>query len=201
MSQITVKTCRIPGLLTVLPAVHKDARGFFSEVYNEQDFREAGINVRFVQDNVSRSVKGVLRGLHFQKLYPQAKLVRVSRGIVFDVAVDLRRSSPTFGQWHGEVLSEYNMKMFLVPEGFAHGYLVLSDEAEFCYKVNDFYRPGDEGGIAFNDPEIGIEWPGLVGEYPGGPFASAYRMTDGRPLILSAKDERHPNLKESWIFE
>lgn len=202
MSQITVRTTGIEGLLVVEPTVHRDARGYFVEFYNERDFAEAGITTHFVQDNVSRSVRGVLRGLHFQKHYPQAKLVRAGRGRVFDVAVDLRQGSPTFGKWHGEILSEDNFRQMYVPEGFAHGYLVLSPEAEFCYKVNDFYHPGDEGGIAFNDPAVGVEWPELepVGEYPGAPLASAYRMSDGLPLILSGKDEKHPLLKDSWIF-
>lgn len=200
MSQITVRETGIQGLLVIEPTVHRDERGFFVEYYNERDFREAGIHTHFVQDNVSRSVKGVLRGLHFQKAYPQAKLVRAARGTVFDVAVDLRKGSDTFGQWHGEILSEDNFRMLYVPEGFAHGYMVLSDEAEFCYKVNDFYHPGDEGGIAFNDPTLGIEWPGLEGEYPGGPVAAAYHLEDGTPLLLSLKDQAHPLLKDSWIF-
>ncbi|MBP3729761.1 MAG: dTDP-4-dehydrorhamnose 3,5-epimerase [Lachnospiraceae bacterium] len=199
MSQIRIRETSIKGLLVVEPTVHRDERGFFVECYNERDFREAGIGTHFVQDNISRSVRGVLRGLHFQKQYPQAKLVRASRGEVFDVAVDLRKDSPTFGQWHGEILSETNFRQMYVPEGFAHGYFVLSPEAEFCYKVNDFYHPGDEGGLAFNDPDIGIEWPLLQGEYPGAPLASAYRMEDGTPLILSPKDEKHPNLMDSRL--
>lgn len=201
MSQITVRETGIEGLVVIEPTVHRDERGFFVEFYNKRDFAEAGIATHFVQDNVSRSVKGVLRGLHFQKEYPQAKLVRAARGRVFDVAVDLRRGSRTFGKWYGEILSEDNFRMLYVPEGFAHGYFVLSEEAEFCYKVNDFYHPGDEGGIAFNDPEIAIAWPGLLGEYPGAPRAAAYKMEDGTPLIMSAKDEAHPCLKDSWIFE
>ena len=201
MSQITVRTCEIEGLRIVEPTVHRDARGFFVEFYNEKDFREAGITARFVQDNVSSSVKGVLRGLHFQKHFPQAKLVRAGRGTVFDVAVDLRKDSKTFGKWHGEILSDSNFRQMYIPEGFAHGYLVLSDEAEFCYKVNDFYHPGDEGGIAFNDPAIGVAWPELQGEYPGAPLAAAYRMSDGTPLLLSAKDEKHPPLAECWLFD
>lgn len=200
MSQITVTKTEIEGLLLIEPTVHRDARGYFAEFYNERDFAEAGIQTHFVQDNASRSTKGVLRGLHFQKQYPQAKLVRAARGRVFDVVVDIRKNSPSFGKWHGEILSEENFRQLYVPEGLAHGYLVLSGEAEFCYKVNDFYHPGDEGGIAFNDPEIGIEWPDLTGEYPGAPLASAYKMRDGTPLKLSAKDETHPCLKDSWKF-
>ena len=200
MSQINIIRTDIEGLLIIEPTVHRDERGFFAEVFNERDLQEAGIMTHFVQDNVSRSGKGVLRGLHFQKHFPQAKLVRAARGCVFDVAVDLRRESKSFGHWHGEILSEDNFRQMYVPEGFAHGYLVLSEEAEFCYKVNDFYHPGDEGGVAFNDPDIGIAWPQLEGEYPGAPLAAAYRMKDGTPLILSEKDERHPCLKDSWIF-
>ena len=201
MSQITVTKTEIEGSLIIEPTIHRDTRGFFAEFYNERDFAEAGIQTHFVQDNASRSTKGVLRGLHFQKQFPQAKLVRASRGKVFDVVVDIRKYSPSYGKWHGEILSEENFRQLYVPEGLAHGYLVLSDEAEFCYKVNDFYHPGDEGGIAFNDPDIGIAWPELEGEYPGAPLAAAYRMSDGTPLVLSAKDEGHPRLKDSWLFE
>ena len=138
----------IEGLCVITPAVHGDDRGYFMETYNEKDMREAGIDVQFVQDNQSMSVKGVLRGLHFQKQYPQCKLVRAVRGTVFDVAVDLRADSATYGKWYGVTLSAENKVQFLIPEGFAHGFLVLSDEAEFCYKVNDFYHPNDEGGMA-----------------------------------------------------
>ena len=131
----------IEGLCVIDPAVHGDARGYFMETYNEKDMKEAGIDIHFVQDNQSMSTKGVLRGLHFQKQYPQCKLVRAVRGTVFDVAVDLRSSSETYGKWYGVTLSAENKKQFLIPEGFAHGFLVLSDEAEFCYKVNDFWHP------------------------------------------------------------
>lgn len=141
----------IEGLCIVEPAVHGDERGYFMETYNERDMKEAGIDIHFVQDNQSMSTKGVLRGLHFQKQYPQCKLVRAVRGTVFDVAVDLRSDSRTYGKWFGVVLSAENKKQFLIPEGFAHGFLVLSDEAEFCYKVNDFWHPNDEGGMAWND--------------------------------------------------
>ena len=141
----------IAGLCVIEPAVHGDARGYFMETYNERDMKEAGIDVHFVQDNQSMSTKGVLRGLHFQKKYPQCKLVRVVRGTVFDVAVDLRADSETYGKWYGVTLSAENKKQFLIPEGFAHGFLVLSDEAEFCYKVSDFWHPNDEGVLAWND--------------------------------------------------
>lgn len=161
MGQITVTkdVSGIQGLMIIEPKVHGDERGYFMESYNYRDFAEAGIDCIFVQDNQSSSKKGVLRGLHYQIAHPQAKLVRVIRGEVFDVAVDLREGSKTFGKWFGVRLSEENKKQFFVPAGFAHGYLVLSDYAEFCYKVTDFYHPGDEGGLLWNDPEIGIEWP------------------------------------------
>lgn len=161
MGQIRVtKNCNgIQGLTLIEPKVHGDERGYFMESYNYRDFAEAGIDCAFVQDNQSSSKKGVLRGLHYQIEHPQAKLVRVIRGEVFDAAVDLREGSATFGKWFGVRLSEENKKQFFVPAGFAHGYLVLSDYAEFCYKVTDFYYPGDEGGLLWKDPEIGIEWP------------------------------------------
>ena len=157
----------IEGLLVIEPQVFRDARGWFEETYNEERYRAAGITARFVQDNQSSSTKGVLRGLHFQKQYPQGKLVRVVKGSVFDVAVDLREGSETYGQWFGVELTEDNKKQFYIPEGFAHGFLVLSDLAEFCYKCTDFYHPGDEGGLAWNDPSIAIKWPHLTGTYQG----------------------------------
>lgn len=153
------------GLCVIQPAVYGDARGYFMETYNQRDMEEAGLTMNFVQDNQSCSVKGVLRGLHFQKEFPQGKLVRVVKGTVFDVAVDLRKDSNTFGKWFGIELSEENKKQFYIPEGFAHGFLVLSDVAEFCYKCTDFYRPEDEGGLLWNDPTIGIQWPKLDVEY------------------------------------
>ena len=159
MGQIKVEKCPIEGLYIIEPAVHGDNRGYFMETYTQRDMQENGLNMVFVQDNQSSSKKGVLRGLHYQIEHPQAKLVRVIRGEVFDVAVDLREGSATFGKWFGVRLSEENKKQFFVPAGFAHGYLVLSDYAEFCYKVTDFYHPGDEGGLLWNDPEIGIDWP------------------------------------------
>ena len=137
----------IEGLCIIQPAVHGDSRGYFMETYNQNDMREAGLDMVFVQDNQSMSVKGVLRGLHFQKQFPQGKLVRVIKGSVFDVAVDLRPGSETFGKWFGVELTEENKKQFYIPEGFAHGFLVLSDIAEFCYKCTDFYHPGDEGRV------------------------------------------------------
>ena len=154
----------------------------------------------FVQDNQSMSTKGVLRGLHFQKEFPQGKLVRVVRGTVFDVAVDLRASSKTYGKWFGVELSAENKKQFYISEGFAHGFVVLSDEAEFVYKCTDFYHPGDEGGLAWNDPEIGIEWPELVGEYPGSADGSAYQLKDGTKLNLSDKDQKWLGLKDTFKF-
>ena len=166
MGQIKVTNTPIEGLYIIEPTVHGDARGYFMETYSKRDMAEAGLNLDFVQDNQSSSVKGVLRGLHFQKHYSQGKLVRVIRGRVFDVAVDLRRNSKTYGKWFGIELSEENKKQFYVSEGFAHGYLTLSDVAEFCYKVTDFYHPGDEGGLAWNDPEIGIDW-GDIGKFTG----------------------------------
>ena len=159
MGKITVETCKIEGLKVITPKVFGDERGYFMETYNFNDFKEAGIDQVFVQDNQSSSTKGVLRGLHYQIEHPQDKLVRVVRGEVFDVAVDLRKGSTTYGEWFGVLLSEENKKQFFIPKGFAHGFVVLSDYAEFCYKCSDFYHPGDEGGLRYNDPDIAIEWP------------------------------------------
>ncbi len=170
------------------------------ETYNLRDMEEAGLTMNFVQDNQSCSVKGVLRGLHFQKEYPQGKLVRVIRGSVYDVAVDLRSGSETYGKWFGIELTEENKKQFYIPKGFAHGFLVLSDVAEFCYKCTDFYRPGDEGGLAWNDPEIGIAWPEVVGEYPGNASARGYSLKDGTALNLSDKDQQWAGLKDTFHF-
>ncbi|MEE3405164.1 MAG: dTDP-4-dehydrorhamnose 3,5-epimerase [Acutalibacteraceae bacterium] len=189
----------IEGLCVIMPAVHGDSRGYFMETYSQRDMEEAGLNVVFVQDNQSMSTKGVLRGLHFQKQYPQTKLVRVIKGSVFDVAVDLRSDSETYCEWHGEILSEENKKQFLIPRGFAHGFLVLSDTAEFCYKCDDFYHPNDEGGLAWNDPEIGIVWPMLVGTYDGTASADGYTV-DGTPLNLSEKDQKWLGLKDTFKF-
>lgn len=173
----------IVGLKVIEPAVFGDARGYFMETYNYNDFKEAGIDCEFVQDNQSASKKGVLRGLHFQINYPQDKLVRVVNGEVFDVAVDLREGSETFGKWFGVTLSAENKKQFFIPKGFAHGFIVLSDYAEFCYKVTDFYHPNDEGGLLWKDPEIGVEWP-----MPEG-------MTEA-DLTLSDKDKVWGGIRE-----
>ena len=202
MSQITVEKniAGIEGLCVITPAVHGDHRGYFMEIYNQRDLEENGIRIDFVQDNQSMSVKGVLRGLHFQKNYPQAKLVRVIRGSVFDVVVDLRRNSPTFGKWYGIELTEENKKQILIPRGFAHGFLVLSETAEFCYKCDDFYHADDEGGLAWNDPDIGIQWPQIIGTYPGSPSSEGYTMTDGTPLNLSGKDQKWLGFRDTFSF-
>lgn len=190
MGQIKVEkdVSGIDGLCVITPTVYKDERGYFMETYNQRDLETAGIHVNFVQDNQSMSVKGVLRGLHFQKNYPQTKLVRVIKGAVFDVAVDLRKDSSTYGKWYGLELTEENKKQLLIPRGFAHGFLVLSEKAEFCYKCDDFYHADDEGGIAWNDPQIGIEWPRVSGTYKGTASASGYSL-DGFALKLSDKDQ------------
>ena len=200
MGQINVTKAPIEGLYIIEPAIHGDSRGYFMETYNLQDMQQAGLNMVFVQDNQSMSVKGVLRGLHYQKEHPQGKLVRVIRGRVFDVAVDLRQDSPTFGKWHGAILSEENKRQFYIPEGFAHGFLVLSDTAEFCYKCTDFYHPGDEGGLAWNDPAIGIQWPEIRGEYSGSASAEGYTLADGTPLSLSDKDLKWGSLEDAFHF-
>lgn len=202
MGQIKVEQSvgGIAGLCVISPAVHGDNRGYFMETYSQRDMEENGINIPFVQDNQSMSTKGVLRGLHFQKQFPQTKLVRVIKGRVFDVAVDLRADSETYGKWYGIELTEENKKQFLIPRGFAHGFLVLSDTAEFCYKCDDFYHPNDEGGLAWNDPEIGIVWPELTGSYNGTAAAEGYTMADGTPLNLSEKDQRWLGLKETFRF-
>ena len=202
MGQITVEknVNGIEGLCVITPTVHGDSRGWFVETYNARDMEEAGIPMTFVQDNQSMSPKGVLRGLHFQKNYPQTKLVRVIKGRVFDVVVDLRADSPTFGKWHGLELSEENHKQILVPRGFAHGYLVLSDTAEFCYKCDDFYHPNDDGGLAWNDPEIGIIWPEIVGSYTRIGSAAGYALADGTPLKLNERDQNWPGIRDAFTF-
>ena len=192
--QIEKNAGGIKGLCVIQPAVHGDNRGYFMETYNQNDMREAGLDRVFVQDNQSMSVKGVLRGLHFQKQFPQGKLVRAIKGEVFDVAVDMRSDSETFGKWFGVLLSEENKKQFYIPEGFAHGFLVLSETAEFCYKCTDFYHPGDEGGLAWNDPKIGIAWPNVTGDYQGSASSAGYALTDGTPLKLSEKDQQWKGL-------
>ena len=179
MSNFTFHPTEIPGVYIIDVKSYGDRRGYFMETYKESDFREAGLNYTFVQDNQSASRKGVLRGLHFQKQHPQAKLVRVLRGEVFDVAVDLRAGSATYGKWVGALLSGENHRQLMIPRGFAHGFAVVSESAEFAYKCDDFYHPEDEGGIMWNDPAIGIEWPD-VGE-----------------ILLSEKDQHHPSLAEA----
>ena len=200
MGQIKVTKCPIEGLYIIEPAVHGDSRGYFTETYNQRDMEEAGIDMKFVQDNQSMSVKGVLRGLHFQKRHPQGKLVRVIKGRVFDVAVDLRADSETYGKWYGVELTEENRKQFCISEGFAHGFLVLSDTAEFCYKCTDFYHPDDEGGLAWNDPEIGIDWADVIGEYSGSVSAEGYTLKDGTPITLSEKDTKWSGLRDTFRF-
>lgn len=202
MSQITVEknVGGIEGLCVITPAVHGDNRGYFMETYSQRDMEENGIYINFVQDNQSMSVKGVLRGLHFQKNFPQTKLVRVIKGSVFDVAVDLRKDSKTFGKWYGIELTEENKKQFLIPRGFAHGFLVLSDTAEFCYKCDDFYHANDEGGLAWNDPDIGIIWPQVSGEYQGTASAERYTLADGTQLNLSEKDQKWFGLTQTFTF-
>lgn len=200
MGKITVTKTHIDGLVIIEPKVFGDSRGYFMETYSQRDMSEAGLNMVFVQDNQSMSTKGVLRGLHFQKEYPQGKLVRVIRGSVFDVAVDLRSGSKTFGQWYGVELSEENKKQFYIPEGFAHGFLVLSDTAEFCYKCTDFYHPEDEGGLAWNDPEIAIAWPSVKGIYTGSASSEGYALDDDTPLNISEKDQKWDTLNKSFEF-
>lgn len=178
MGQFNFIPTEIEGLYIIEPKVFGDHRGYFMETYNYNDFKAAGLEMVFVQDNQSKSKRGVLRGLHFQRKHPQGKLVRVISGEVFDVAVDIRKDSPTFKKWFGLRLSAENKRQLYVPEGFAHGFLVLSEEAEFVYKCTDFYHPEDEGGIIWNDPEIGIEWPlAGIGE-----------------VLLSEKDRKNPGI-------
>ena len=180
MGKINVETCEIEGLKVITPTVFGDERGYFIETYNYNDCKEAGSDLTFVQDNQSMSKKGVLRGLHFQINYPQDKLVRVIQGEVFDVAVDLREGSPTFGKWFGVRLSAENKKQFFIPKNFAHGFLVLSETAEFVYKCTDFYHPNDEGGLAWNDKEIGVDWP----------------IPEGMELTISEKDQKWEGLSQ-----
>ncbi len=172
----------IEGVFIIEPTVFGDDRGYFMETYHEEEFKQAGLDLNFVQDNQSKSKKGVLRGLHFQYTKPQGKLVRVLKGVVFDVAVDLRRNSPTYGKWESIILSEENKKQFFIPEGFAHGFLVLSEDAEFTYKCTDFYDPEDEGGILWNDPSIAIDWP-----------------VDNIEIMLSEKDKKWKTFEENSI--
>lgn len=199
MGQIKVTGCPIEGLYIIEPTVHGDERGFFMETYNQQDMSEAGLNMVFVQDNQSMSVKGVLRGMHTPKEHPQGKLVRVIQGRVFDVAVDLRAGSETYGQWYGLELSAENKKQFYIAPGVAHGFLVLSDVAEFCFKSTEFYHPNDELGFAWNDPVVGIRWPEILGEYRGSGSAEGYTLADGTPLKLSEKDAKLPLLNNRSV--
>ena len=180
MGQFQFTKTGIEGLVVVEPKVFGDNRGYFMETYNYNDFKAAGLDMVFVQDNQSKSKKGVLRGLHFQKKNPQGKLVRVVSGEVYDVAVDLRKGSDTYGKWYGVLLSAENKKQFYVPEGFAHGFVVMSETAEFVYKCTRFYDPSDEGGLMWNDPEIGIDWP----------------VPENAELLLSEKDQHHQPLKD-----
>jgi len=180
MGKIQVETCEIEGLKIITPTVYGDDRGYFMETYNYNDFKAAGIKEVFVQDNQSSSTKGVLRGLHFQINYPQDKLVRVVKGEVFDVVVDLRKDSKTFGQWKGVVLSAENKKQFFIPKNFAHGFLVLSESAEFAYKCTDFYHPNDEGGLLWSDSDIGIDWP----------------ILPDMQLIISEKDQKWSGIRD-----
>ena len=184
MGKIKVTSCGMEGLYVIEPTVFYDERGYFVETYNKNDFKAEGLDMVFVQDNQSMSCKGVLRGLHYQKQYPQGKLVRVVRGAVFDVAVDLRTHSETYGKWLGVELTAENKKQFYIPQGFAHGFLVLSDQAEFAYKCTDFYHPGDEGGLIWNDPDIGVDWP----------------IEEGMNLIISEKDQKWGGLKDTFRF-
>ncbi|MCR5319080.1 MAG: dTDP-4-dehydrorhamnose 3,5-epimerase [Treponema sp.] len=181
----TFTKCPIEGLWEVHPKVFGDKRGYFFEVYSEKDFKEAGLTMNFVQDNQSSSVQGVLRGLHFQKRHPQGKLVRAVQGRVYDVALDLRKGSATFGKYHGIVLDSEKQNQFYIPEGFAHGFYVLSESAVFAYKCTDFYHPEDEGGIMWNDPTVGIDWKGIA--------------PDIEP-VLSEKDTRHPNFEKDGLY-
>ena len=194
MGELKVTHCPIEGLYILEPALHGDARGWFMETYNREDFHRAGLDAEFVQDNQSMSRKGVLRGLHFQKRHPQGKLVRVLSGSVFDVAVDLRASSPSFGKWYGVELTAENRLQFYIAPGFAHGFLVLSETAEFAYKCTDVYHPEDEGGLLWHDAAVGIDWPGVRRMREG------WCLKDGTPLVLSEKDGRWPGLDAVWRF-
>ena len=183
MSKFKFSETGIEDMFVVEPTVFEDDRGYFMETYHEKEFKDAGYDLTFVQDNQSKSTKGVLRGLHLQLNYPQGKLVRVIKGEVFDVGVDLRGDSPTYGKWYGEVLSDTNKKQLYIPPKFAHGFLVLSDTAEFVYKCTEFYHGEDEGGILWNDPDIGIDWP----------------LDEIDEVMLSDKDEKWPSFKDSKI--
>ncbi len=179
MAKFQFHETEIQGVYIIEPTVFGDARGYFMETYNYNEFKAAGLDMVFVQDNQSKSRRGVLRGLHFQKRYPQGKLVQVVKGEVFDVAVDLRPGSETYGKWTGVLLSDENKRQFYIPRGFAHGFLVLSEEAEFVYKCDEFYHPEDEGGLRWNDPDVGVDWP----------------IAEDMELLLSEKDKANPFLR------
>ena len=181
IGNFTFTETSINDVFIIEPKKYGDDRGYFMETYKKSDFNKAGLNYIFIQDNQSKSKKGVLRGLHFQKAFPQAKLVRCIEGKVFDVCVDLRKNSPTYGKWEGIILSAEKGNQFMIPRGFAHGFLVLSETATFCYKFDELYYPEDEGGILWNDPDIGIDWPNVD------------------EVLLSEKDKKHPLLKESKV--
>ena len=185
MEKFIFNKTKLEGVYIIEPNIFGDERGYFMEIYNKEQFSEAGLNMTFVQENESKSSKGVLRGLHFQKKHSQGKLVRVTKGEVFDVAVDLRDGSPTYRQWEGVILSEENKKQFYIPKGFAHGFLVLSDEAVFNYKCTDFFAPEYDGGVMWNDPDINIIWP----------------LERIENVILSEKDKTHLNLKDLNLKE
>ena len=182
MRKMQISKCEIDGIYIIEPVVFRDERGYFMETYNLQAMKEAGLDIPFVQDNQSLSRKGVLRGLHYQIKHPQGKLMRVISGSVYDAVVDLRMEGPTYGKAYGMILSEENQLQLYIPPGFAHGFLVLSDIAVIAYKVTDFYHPNDEGGLAWNDPDIAVQWP--IGQL------------DGAELILSDKDQKNPTLQE-----
>lgn len=192
MGKMEIIRCPIEGLYIIEPKVHGDERGYFCETYNERDMFASGLDMRFVQDNESMSAKGVLRGLHFQKKFPQGKLVRVLQGRVYDVAVDIRPGSPTFGQYAGVELSDENHRQFYISPGFAHGYLSLTERSVFAYKVTEFYHPEDEDGIAWNDPSIGVKWPEIVSDES---TDCGYRMQDGTPLIINERDRSW----QTWV--
>ena len=196
---LSIERTPIKGLTLIHPHVFEDERGYFIKDFERNFYAENGLPVEFLETNESKSKKGTIRGLHFQQRFSQGKLIRVIKGAVFDVAVDLRSGSSTYGKWHGELLTEENKNPFLIPRGFAHGFLVLSDTAEFCYKCDDFYHPNDEGGLAWNDPEIGIKWPQLEGSYAGSASASGYSL-DGIPLNLSDKDQKWLGIKDTFKF-
>ncbi len=196
MERIKVTETPMEGLCVIEPAVKTQDKGYFMETYNQRDMQEAGLDLTFVQDNQTMLPEGTLRGLHYQNQNPFGKLVRCIKGIVYDVVVDLRPESPTFGEWYGVELSQDNKRQFYIPAGFANGYLVISDTAVYCYKCTDFYDPEDELGLAWNDPDLGILWPGVIGTYMGSASADGYMLGDGTSLKISERDQHWPGLKE-----